>query len=158
MRRADDLALPRLLGEQVADGLLVDRLRRGAADVDALGMARRLPQQARVHEMVVDDDVGALQAGQPARRDQVRCAGPGPNEVHERTDHTGVRVALGGRVGPGQGRAGTGIARSGESGGEVRMSGRVLPCPALPHLRPPCPERQRAAVEVFAGKISLNAS
>ena len=36
----DDLALARLFGQQIADGFLLERLRRGDADVDRLGVRR----------------------------------------------------------------------------------------------------------------------
>ena len=95
LQAGDDLALARLLGEQVADRVLVDRLRRGGADVDALGIGACLAQQPRVHEVVVDDDIRGLQASEPARGDQVRCTGPGANEVDEGAEHTRARVADG---------------------------------------------------------------
>ena len=41
----DQLALARLLGDQIADGFLIETLRRRAADVDPLGVRRRLVEQ-----------------------------------------------------------------------------------------------------------------
>ena len=58
----DDLALARLLGEQIADRFLLERLRRGDADVDLLGVGPRVAQQARVNEVVVEHDVGRREA------------------------------------------------------------------------------------------------
>ena len=56
----DDLAFARLLGEQIADRFLFERLRRGDADVDLLRVRPRVAQQPRVHEVVVEHDVGRL--------------------------------------------------------------------------------------------------
>ena len=63
----DQLVLARLLGDEVADRFLIEPLGRGAADVDPLGAGRRQVQQARMDEVVVDDDVGLLQAAEAAR-------------------------------------------------------------------------------------------
>ena len=41
---------------------LIERLRRSPADVDLFSMARRVLKQAPVHEMVVDDHLGRLEA------------------------------------------------------------------------------------------------
>ena len=57
-----DLSLARLFREQIADGFLLERLRRGDADVDLLGVGPGVAQQARVHEMVVQHDVGRREA------------------------------------------------------------------------------------------------
>ena len=54
----DDLALARFFDQQVVDGFLVERLRRSQADVDLLGVLPRIPEQPRMHEMVVEHDVG----------------------------------------------------------------------------------------------------
>ena len=58
----DDLALARLLGEQIADRFLLERLRRRDADVDLLGVGARVAEQARVHQVVVQHDVGRREA------------------------------------------------------------------------------------------------
>ena len=61
------LAFARLFGEQVADGILIARLGRGAADVDALGVLRRSVQQIGMHEVIEDHHVGLLQAAVAAQ-------------------------------------------------------------------------------------------
>jgi hypothetical protein len=81
------LAFARLVGDQEADRVLVERLRRGGADIDALGFGPRHPQQARVHPMVVDDDVGGPQEALPANADQGRIPGARPDEVNARRVH-----------------------------------------------------------------------
>ena len=60
------LAFARLLREQVADRILIARLGRGAADVDALGVLRRDVQQIGMHEVIEDHDVRAA-AGSGSR-------------------------------------------------------------------------------------------
>jgi hypothetical protein len=75
-----ELALAGLLGNQVADGLLRHRLRRRRADVDELGAPPRVEQQPRRHQVVVDDDVGPLQAGEPVHGDEPRVAGTRADE------------------------------------------------------------------------------
>ena len=61
----DDLALARFFDEQVVDGFLIERLRRREADVDLLGVLARIAEQPRVHEVVVEHDVGG---GEIAKR------------------------------------------------------------------------------------------
>ncbi len=51
-------------------------------DVDALGVGRRELQQRRVHEPVVDDDVGAAEHLGAAHGEQSRVTGPRPHEEH----------------------------------------------------------------------------
>ena len=58
----DRPALACLLGQQKADRILVERLRRGGPHVDQLGARLRQPQQPPMHAMVVDDDVRRLEA------------------------------------------------------------------------------------------------
>ncbi len=82
-----ELALARLLGDQVADRLLRHRLGRRGADVDQLGAAPRVQQQPRRHEVVVDDHVGAPQAGEPVHRDEARVARAGADERNRRLCH-----------------------------------------------------------------------
>ena len=75
------LALARLLGEQIADRVLIARLGRGAADVDALGVLGRDLEQLGMHEVIEDHDVGFLQAAIPAQGDEVGRAGTGADQV-----------------------------------------------------------------------------
>ena len=86
----DNAAFARLLGEQVADGLLRHGLRRGRADVDPFCVLRRVLQQARVDEMVVEHHFGDGQAGQSAHADETGVAGPGADEVDDGTRHGGI--------------------------------------------------------------------
>ena len=66
----DRLALAGLLGHEQADRVLRRPGRGRVADVDALGIGASHPQQARIDERVVDDDVRAGQVTEPAHRDQ----------------------------------------------------------------------------------------
>ena len=79
----DRLALARLLREQVADRFLLERLRRGDADVDLLRVGARVAQQPRVDEVVVQHDVGRGQVLQPADGDQARIARAGADQIHD---------------------------------------------------------------------------
>jgi hypothetical protein len=81
----DDAALARLLGEEVADGFLCERLGRGGAHVDPLGMSRRVTEQAGMHEVVVQHHVGSRETLQPARGDETGVARSGANDVDDRT-------------------------------------------------------------------------
>ena len=58
-----------LLRQQETDRVLVERLRRGRPDVDALGVAARQAQQTHVHAMVVQDDVGRFEVLAAAHAD-----------------------------------------------------------------------------------------
>ena len=90
----DGLALARLLGEQEADRILIARLRRGAANVDALGMLGRDCEQVGMHEVIEDHHVGFLQAAKPAQGNQVGRAGSGADHIDDRF-HTGILQGLG---------------------------------------------------------------
>ena len=73
----DGLAFARLFGEQVADRFLLERLRRGGADVDLLGVAAAPERSSRgVHEVVVEHDVGGRRYCRP--RTVIRPGSPGP--------------------------------------------------------------------------------
>ena len=50
----------RLLSQEKTDRILIERLRRGWPDVDALRARARQSQQPPMNAMVVDDDVGGL--------------------------------------------------------------------------------------------------
>ena len=77
----DGLALARLLGQQVADRLLFERLRGGHADVDLFRIRPRGAQQAGRHEMVVQHDVGGRQALQTADGHEAGVAGPRADQI-----------------------------------------------------------------------------
>jgi hypothetical protein len=81
------LALAGLLGNQVADRLLLQRLGRRCADVDELGAAPRVQQQPRRDEVIVDDHVRAAQAGEPVHRDEARVSRAGADERNCRLCH-----------------------------------------------------------------------
>ena len=68
----DDLAFARFFHEQVVDGFLVERLRRAEPDVDLLGFLPRIAEQSRVHEMVVEHDVGGGEVARAACADETR--------------------------------------------------------------------------------------
>ena len=74
-----DLALARLLGEQVADRFLRDRLRRRDAEVDFLGVGARVAQHSRRDEMVVQHHVRRFEALQPANGDEPGITGTRAN-------------------------------------------------------------------------------
>ena len=77
----DRLPLARLFREQIADRFLLERLRRGDADVDFLRVGPGVPQQARVHEMVVQHHVGRGETLEASNRDQSGIPGAGAYEV-----------------------------------------------------------------------------
>ena len=80
----DDLALARLVGEQVADGVLIERLGRGGADVDALGVRRRGAARRGGHAVIVEDDVGMGRAvAGRARVISDGSPGPAPTMIDE---------------------------------------------------------------------------
>ena len=78
----DDLAFARFLGEQKADRVLLERLRRRRTDVDALGVGPRAAQQPRMDAMVVDDHVGGLEVALAADADERRIPGSGADDVY----------------------------------------------------------------------------
>ena len=79
-----DLALAGLLGEQEADRVLIGVLTGRPADVDALGVARRQVEHARMHRAVVDHDIGRFEAPLSPHGHQARSAGPGADQIHQR--------------------------------------------------------------------------
>ena len=79
----DDLALARLVGEQVADGVLIERLGRGGADVDALGLGTGGAHRRGGHAVIVEDDIGMGHAVPAAHRHQRRIARSGADDVDE---------------------------------------------------------------------------
>ena len=85
LEAGDDLAFARLFGEQVADRFLFERLLGRHADVDALGVGPRMPEQPRVDEMVVEHDVGRREALLAAHRDEARVARAGADQVDDAT-------------------------------------------------------------------------
>ena len=85
----DDLPFASLVGEQIADRFLRDRLRRRRPDSNELRSDSRVPEQSRRHEVVMDDDVGGPQAFESTDGDQVRISGPCTHEKHARRDHGG---------------------------------------------------------------------
>ena len=90
----DRLAFARLFGQQVADGVLVARLRGGDADVDLLGVGARVPEQTRVDQVVVQHDVGRHQALQAADRDKSGIPWAGADQIHDAHDsRTSARIA-----------------------------------------------------------------
>ena len=79
----DGSSFPRLFSQQVTDGFLLQRLRRRKPDVDLLGVGARVPEQARVHEMIVHHDVGRRETVQAANRDEPRIARAGANQIDD---------------------------------------------------------------------------
>jgi hypothetical protein len=71
------LALTRLLRQQVADRFLLERLRRGEADVDLFGVRARVTEQARGHDVVVEDDIRRGEVLQAAHGHQSGISGAG---------------------------------------------------------------------------------
>ena len=80
-----DLAFARFLDQEVADGLLVERLRCRASHVDALRGLPRIAQQSRVDQMVVEHDVGGFEIAQSANADECRVARARADEVDDWT-------------------------------------------------------------------------
>ncbi len=74
----DDFALARFFDEQVVDGFLIERLRRGQPDVDLLGVLPRIAEQARMHEVVVNARHRQPQVAKAADADEAWVAGAGP--------------------------------------------------------------------------------
>ena len=68
------LPFARLLHQQAADGVMLDGLRHGRADVDALRIRTGGAQLPGVHAVVVHDDVRRAQTTQAAHGDQRRVA------------------------------------------------------------------------------------
>ena len=83
----DDFSLARFLHEQVVDRFLIERLRRCRAEVDLLGLLPRIPQQPRLHEMVVEHDVGSREIAGAAGADEPGIAGAGADEVDDGAHH-----------------------------------------------------------------------
>ena len=79
----DDLSFPRFLDEQVVDGFLIERLRRGQANVDLLSFMTRIAEQPRVHEVVVQHHIGGGEVARAACADETRVSGPGADEVDD---------------------------------------------------------------------------
>jgi hypothetical protein len=77
----DNLPLACFFRHEVADGILVERLRRGRADVDALGGGSRHAQHALVDAMVVHDDISTFETLSPSYAHQCRVARPGADDV-----------------------------------------------------------------------------
>ena len=78
LQARDGLAFAGLLGDQVADGILVERPRRRRAHVDAFRLRSGHSQQARVDAVVVHDDVGGGEKAAAANADERRIPGPAP--------------------------------------------------------------------------------
>ena len=83
----DGLSFPRFLRDQEADGVLVERLWRRRADVDALRTGLRHPKQAGVNAVVVHDHVGCLQKAASANADERGITRPCSDEVNARRVH-----------------------------------------------------------------------
>ena len=78
-------AFARLFHKEVADRFLIERLRRGGADVDLLGVLPRVAQHARRHEVVVEHHVRVGERAQAPHGDQAGIAGPCADEIHNWT-------------------------------------------------------------------------
>ncbi len=89
-----DLAFARLLGQQEADRVLVGGFAGRAAHVDALGPARGQIEDARVHRVVVDHDVGRTEAALAPGGDETGCARTRANQIHQRL-HRGAILSRG---------------------------------------------------------------
>ena len=80
----DAPALRRLRNEQGVNVVLASALAAGRfARVDHLGVHAGAPQEARVHEPVVDDNVSRLQQPEASDSDEPRVAGPSPDQVDD---------------------------------------------------------------------------
>ena len=81
------LPLSRLLGKEKRNRVLLHRLTPGAADVDQLGSLARLFEHSRRDLVIVNHDVGALEAFKPVHGDEARIARAGPDQVNSRSLH-----------------------------------------------------------------------
>ena len=145
LQACDHLAFARLLGDEIADRLLLERFGRRRTDVDPLGPGARLPQQALVHEVVVDHDVGLPQASDAAHGDEPRIPGTGSDQVHNRCLHSGVRDSPSRRGGARCPSHETTTAR--KSPGAEAGPGQPWPEPAT-SVRPEVPRLVRAVAPV----------
>ena len=82
----DRLAFARFFGEQITDGFLLERLGRSHPDVDLLGVRRRVAQQSRMHQVVVQHDIRLRETLHSAGGDEARIARTGANQVHDAHD------------------------------------------------------------------------
>jgi hypothetical protein len=57
LQSRDDLALAGFLGQQIADGLLFERLRGGDADVNFFRVRPRVSEKPRMNGVIVEDDI-----------------------------------------------------------------------------------------------------
>lgn len=80
-----DFAFARLFHQQVADGFLIEWLRRCGADVDFFGVLARVTQHARRDQVVVKHDIRAGERAQAPHRDQAGIAGAGADEINNWT-------------------------------------------------------------------------
>ncbi len=88
------LALARLLGEQVTDRFLLERLRRRDTDVDLLGVRTRVPQQAWRHDVIVENDVRRGEVLQAAHSYQSGIARARADQINDRHSVSSVSVSV----------------------------------------------------------------
>ena len=77
------LAFARLFDEQIVDRLLRQRLGRREAQVDLFGILARIAEQARMHEMVVQHDIGGGEIAESSDADEPGIAGAGADEIDD---------------------------------------------------------------------------
>src|SRR5262245_16967805 len=92
----DGFSVPRVLGQQKATRVLLERLGRGGSDVDSFRVGPRSSQEPRVNTMVVDHHVGGFEVSLAAYADERRIAWSSTHEVDARLLHgvTPVLTAL----------------------------------------------------------------
>ena len=140
-RRTTRQAAPRALEQQLGDDRLLDPLAAAVlADQDALRLRRRVVEQPRAGQVVVDHDVGARQAAHAVERDQPRRARPRADQIHDDAAPSAPAV---GDVG----------WRSAHPGSPARAAARAPPCASS---RSPSARPMRVAVGGGAGLLAAH--
>ena len=78
-----------LLDEQITDRFLRSGVGCRRADLNPFGSRPRVAEESGVDQTVVEDDVGHLEAGEPAHGDETGIARPGANQIDHRPRHRG---------------------------------------------------------------------
>ena len=88
LQAGDRLAFTRFLDDEIADGFLFHRLRRGNPHIDLLGAGARVRQQLQRDQMIVEHDVGRGEASQASQGNKPGIAGTGADDVNGRQQYS----------------------------------------------------------------------